>query len=505
MGLMLLEAPTRFTTPVMIATTGFGEVRWTGILALKMNNVFFLGGVPAKWPGMPAIRRISMLLLCGLCCTTSPLGASDAPPPQINHPLSLAEVLDLAILNNPEIQKSRKDLEATEGVVLQTRAIAWPKLQVTGNYAAKEPSAVDKPGILIPGFTFGTDQSWQSQVRVVQSIYEGGRVLSGVRAAKLMRERSALTHQTVLAKAVLDVELAYDSVLLADQQIRVQEAAVMLLERELLNTRQRLEAGTVPRFNVLRAEVELANARPRLIKARNSLRTSKNNLANLIGIKVPHTSGDDIPLSLSGTLSTEPLSLDLPSALDQALTCRPELGALQKAGALLKENLKSARAGSRPSLQAFGGYGAQSSIFSPDLDREAHGWMAGVQLTWDVFDGWRTKGRVAEAAANAGRNDVEQETTARQIELEVRIAYSNFGEAREVLESQKKVIEAGEEAVRLATARNEAGTGTQLDLLGAQTALTEARTTQIQAMHDYAAARARLRRAVGANIPGTQP
>ena len=74
-----------------------------------------------------------------------------------------------------------------------------------------------------------------------------------------------------------------------------------------------------------------------------------------------------------------------------------------------------------------------------------------------------------------------------------------------MLESQKKVIEAGEEAVRLATARNEAGTGTQLDLLGAQTALTEARTTQIQAMHDYAAARARLRRAVGANIPGTQP
>ena len=167
---MLLEAPTRFTTPVMIATTGFGVVRWTGILALKMNNVFFLGGVPAKWPRMPAIRRISMLLLCALCCTTSPLGASDAPPPQINHPLSLAEVLDLAILNNPEIQKSRKDLEATEGVVLQTRAIAWPKLQVTGNYAAKEPSAVDKPGILIPGFTFGTDQSWQSQVRVVQIV-----------------------------------------------------------------------------------------------------------------------------------------------------------------------------------------------------------------------------------------------------------------------------------------------------------------------------------------------
>jgi outer membrane protein TolC len=70
------------------------------------------------------------------------------------------------------------------------------------------------------------------------------------------------------------------------------------------------------------------------------------------------------------------------------------------------------------------------------------------------------------------------------------------------MESQKKVVEQGEEALRLASARNEAGSGTQLDVLSAQTALTEARTTQIQSLHDYALARARLERAVGANTPG---
>ena len=89
----------------------------------------------------------------------------------------------------------------------------------------------------------------------------------------------------------------------------------------------------------------------------------------------------------------------------------------------------------------------------------------------------------------------------RRIELEVRTAYSNFIQAREVLESQKKVQEEAEESLRLARARSEAGTGTQLDVLGAQTALTEARTTQIQALHDYAAARARLQRALGENVP----
>ena len=73
-------------------------------------------------------------------------------------------------------------------------------------------------------------------------------------------------------------------------------------------------------------------------------------------------------------------------------------------------------------------------------------------------------------------------------------------EAKEVLESQKKVQEQAEEALRLATSRSRAGTGTQLDVLNAQTALTEARTTQVQALHDYETARARLERAIGSVI-----
>jgi outer membrane protein TolC len=68
------------------------------------------------------------------------------------------------------------------------------------------------------------------------------------------------------------------------------------------------------------------------------------------------------------------------------------------------------------------------------------------------------------------------------------------------MESQKKVQEQAEEALRLARARAEAGTGTQLEMLDAQTALTEARTTQVQAVHGYVVARARLERAIGQEV-----
>jgi outer membrane protein len=127
--------------------------------------------------------------------------------------------------------------------------------------------------------------------------------------------------------------------------------------------------------------------------------------------------------------------------------------------------------------------------------------LAGAQLSWNLFDGFRTQGRVKEATANYERAGVDLDDKTRGIELDVRTAFSNFIEAREVLESQKKVVEEAEEALRLARARSEAGTGTQLDVLSAQTALTEARTTQIEALHDYEPARARLQRATGMNVP----
>jgi outer membrane protein TolC len=154
-----------------------------------------------------------------------------------------------------------------------------------------------------------------------------------------------------------------------------------------------------------------------------------------------------------------------------------------------------------PSVQGFAGYGSRNSSFTDDLSRDVSGWQAGVQLSWDVFDGALTRGRVSQARALQEEAQLETEDSSRKIELEVRVALSNLTEAWEVLESQKKVQEQAEEALRLAQARADAGTGTQLDVLGAQTALTQARTTQIQAQRDYAVARTRLERAIGAYVP----
>jgi outer membrane protein TolC len=341
------------------------------------------------------------------------------------------------------------------------------------------------------------DQRWSANVQLIQSIYEGGRLTSAWRTAKLVKEQAFLSHQAVMADTLLEVRVAYADVLLTTNQIKVQKASVELLKKELEDVQRRFEAGTVPRFNVLRAAVQLTNAMPRLIRAQNGHRIAKNNLANLLGYNVPKDIWEDLPLQLTDELEYRAYQVELPVALAQALERCPELGALRKAKNLRQEAVVAAKAGYKPSVQLVGGYGSRNSSFSSDLSRDVSGWFAGGQLTWDIFDGLLTKGKVKEAQAHLQKAQVELDDVTRRIELEVRTAYSNFIEAREVLDAQREVEKLADEALRLARARAEAGTGTQLDVLSAETALTEARTTHVQALRDYAVACARLERAVG--------
>jgi len=434
-----------------------------------------------------------------VCITFESHSSTNQPTGWLTQPLSLNEAIDIALRQNSAILRSQQDLEAAHGVVVQTRAIVLPKLQATGNYEYND--AIETTSIGPNTFSFQNDQSWNTGLRLVQSVYEGGRMTSALRTAKLTKEQALLQHQAIIADTLLEVRKAYYGTLLAEQQIKVQAASVDLLQRELEDTTRRYDAGTVPRFDVLRAEVELANARPRLSRARNAWRISKNNVANLLGLNIPPHVWEDIPLHLTDRLEVVPYQIALPAAIAQALERRPELGALRNAEALAHESVVNARSGYKPSVQIYGGYSWRNSAFVDDLTEEVRGWNAGAQLNWSIFDGRLTQGRTMEAKAIEQKTAVELDNTSRLIELEVRTAYSSFIEAREVLESSEKVVEQGEEALRLAKSRYEAGTGTQLDVLNAETSLTEARTTKNVALHDYLVARASLERAVGHDVP----
>jgi outer membrane protein len=445
-----------------------------------------------------SLRRLGR---CAIIFWLAQAGAPAAEtnfPAWLSQPMSMADALKLSLLQNGAVLKGESELEASQGIVLQTRSVAFPKIRGAGGYLHTE--AVEKIPFDSQGRVDPQRDQWVGGIRVVQSIYEGGRIRSALRSARLTREQALLQYQTIVSDTLLQVRSAYYDVLLAAQQIVVQEASVKLLEEQLANTKRRFDAGAVTRLDVVRGEVELANTKPRLIRARNAHRIAKNNLATDLGYSIPPNVWEDIPMILTDKLEGGTYEVDLPGALSLAAQLRPELGVLRKEEALRKEAIVTARAETKPSIGIFGGYGAHNSRFDDSFTSGIGGPTAGIELTWNMWDSGLTRGRVMEAAARLKGVEAELDERMRRVSVQVRSAYSSFLEAREVLESQKKVQEQAEEALRLATSRYDAGTSIQLDLLNAQTALTEARTTQVQALYGYEIARARLEHAIGLTV-----
>jgi outer membrane protein TolC len=431
-------------------------------------------------------------LLLGLTFTIAAADTNAAA--WLTRPLSLTDALNVALAQNAAILKAKNDLEASHGLVVQTRAVALPQVTANGKYQDNEIT-------LQKGSPFASPhENWNAGVQISQAIYEGGRLVAAIRAADATKRQAVAIYQTAVADALLNVRLAYYDVLLAAQQITVREASVNLLQKELEDQQHRYDAGTVPHFNVLRAEVSVANERPFLIQARNNYRISKNNLANLLGYNLPREIWEDIPFDLTDGLDVAPYAVNLPDAIQQALGSRTELIAARQNIELQKLNVVSAKSGFKPTVSVFAGYNWLNSSFSTDVGDKLDGWNAGAQLTWNIFDGALTVGKISQANALYQKSKTDLDDQSRQIELAVRTAYSDFIQAKETLESQSKVQEQADEALREANARAAAGTGTQLDVLDAETSLTQARTTQIRAQHDYAAARARLERAIGADL-----
>src|SRR5208282_5651588 len=333
------------------------------------------------------IATLLFALAVGWNATALDANTSTNLPDWITRPLSLTDCLNLALQQNATILKAKDDLEASHGVVVQTRAVALPQMQATGQYKDTDPHAVES--ISGPGFSLTQPhQNWNAGAQIVQSIYEGGKMVAALKAASATKQQALAQYQTTVADTLLAVRVAYYGVLLAAQQITVHEASVNLLQKELEDQQRRYNAGTVPHFNVLRAEVAVANERPNLIQARNNYRIAKNNLSNLLGYNLPRAIWEDIPLNLADVLDAAPYQVDLPAAIQQALSQRTELIALRKTAELQRLNVVNAKAGYKPTLQAFAGYTWNNSQFIDpnDLGYTLHGWNAGGQMSWNIFD-----------------------------------------------------------------------------------------------------------------------
>jgi outer membrane protein TolC len=339
-----------------------------------------------------------------------------------------------------------------------------------------------------------TDQNWAVQLTVTQNLFAGGAISSSISSQKYRREAALFELRSVINTALFSVRSKFYAVLLAKKKISVAEQSLNLLEEQLKTVKDRYDAGTLSKFDLLRAQVAVANGRPPLIRARNVFRFSFEELRQVLGFaSVSPNNLTAIPEFL-GELTYEPTAIELSAALDSARANRPELQQLFKLEQAADKSVSAARGNYFPSLAADAGF---EVLNSPSVTTTRDGWTVGVQGNWAVFDGRATAGKVAQARSVLAQTKL---TTAEQqlaIDVEVRRAHSTLQEAVELVTASKAVGEQAEESVRLAKARFDAGTATQLDVLQAQVDLTTARTNEVEALYNHTVALASLRKAMG--------
>src|SRR5947207_12008390 len=452
---------------------------------------------------------------------------------------TLDQAILTALQRNPTLLNAEQEIKRTRGVIIQVRAQVLPQVTARANYDWTDPHLVGArifgtttTSGTTPGTTGGaaslieplpsqareiqppladpsptptpsvtaaqaSDVSYSISVLGTQLIFNGTS-WPQIRGTFFQRDSAYFAFRNILDQLIATVKTQFYQIVVNRELITVNEQSVHLLESQLKDQQNRFEAGTVPRFNVLQAEVALYNQIPLLITAQNNYRISQIVLAKTLGLDFQPRRGENPPLEVVGEMPYNPRTIALASAIEMGKQRRPFL---KQARANVLNQLQQVRATAGqylPTIAATGGGEWVSSPINSSWHDISKGWVAGVQGSMPIWDSGAIAGQVVQQRALLSETKITYDDDVRQVELEVQTAYSNLQQNRELIVSQEKNVEQAEEALRLAKARLDAGAGVQLDVLNAQVQLLTAQSTRLQALFGYNSSLAEFDRATGA-------
>jgi outer membrane protein TolC len=219
-----------------------------------------------------------------------------------------------------------------------------------------------------------------------------------------------------------------------------------------------------------------------------------------LGLDYDPRRGGEPPLEAIGELLYIPREMPVTTAMQLAKENRPFLK--QQKAVVLSNNAQVgvARSGYFPQINATAGTEFLSSPLTDNIRAARSGYIFGATGTWAIWDWGATFGQVKQAQAILEQSKITLDDDVRQVELEVQQAFANILQGRELVKATEKSVEQAAEALRLATARLDAGAGTQLEVLDARTQLTTAQSNRLQALYTYNAAVAEFDRATASEV-----
>jgi outer membrane protein len=417
--------------------------------------------------------------------------------------LSLEKAVELGLENDEALRQAKEAVDGAKAEVTQARSNALPHLTLSGQYGRN----ILKPAFFLPEefreepdspakVEIGEDNEFFGQATVTQVLWAAGRVSAGLVAAREFLASYRMQEKVVADFVRFSVKEAYFTALLSDRALEIEKRAMIETEEAARIARVGFDQGTVSRFDLMRAEVELANRRAPLAKARNDLEQALSVLSRRCGLDA------DTELELADSLEL----IERPESLEGLLSVMREKSAeikgLEHYIAARKQFLRIAKAERYPMLQMSAYYGIQtqwSEGFTPPSELIANVAAVQVGLQIPIFDGFNAKGKINKAAAELRSAELDLERLSRDRELAVRQSWLALENALAALEGRREAVGLAEEAYRLALIRLQNGLATPLERLDAEFAMSVSRVQLAESLFSYRISLALLELSVGSD------
>lgn len=417
--------------------------------------------------------------------------------------LDLEETIQRALLTNPSVkiaEYNRKAAKADYSAAKGARGISISLNHSSGRggYADNRYNTIYQNGVPIAIYDKGIANSHSNSITASLPIFTGGELQGQIGQAKANYRSMLSAEEQAYNEMKETATTGYFNMLNATNMKALRQESVDRLQAHLDNVIAQYNVGIVARADVLRSEVELANAQQNYITASNQYDVAEATLNNIIGTPLGTT------LLLKDRLQYEPYENDMAYCLAYSEQHRPELKQAEYAIDSAEAALVVARSGHMPKVyaNASNNWGGNGSDWPGDDDEN---WSVGVTASMNVFDSGVTWSKIHAAQENLAKAKESQRQIKDNVELEVRTDYLNLREAEKRITTTQVAVASAEEDYHIAVVRYQAGVGTNIDVMDAQEALTQAKTNYYQALYNYNTSKAALNTSMGVGVPVPEP
>ncbi len=412
---------------------------------------------------------------------------------QENQPITLGQALELARRNNRDLQVALLELQRSRYALKEAEAGLLPTVGISADLSRSQSSSSQLQEELSGPNSLGSNDepttAFSGQAQLSYDLYTSGLGKARRNAAREQVRFNELAVETQSEEIRLNVTTDYYNLQQSDEQVRIAQSAVQNSEASLRDAEALERAGVGTRFDVLRSQVNLANAQQDLTNARSQQAISRRQLATRISLPQGINISAADPVQLAGLWD-----LTLEESIVRAFQNRPELQQQLAQRNINEQQRRQALAELGPQISLVASYDLLDQF--DDSVSVTDGYSFGVRATLNLYDGGAARARASQQKVNIAIAETQFAEQRNQIRFQVEQAFSTQQSNLENVQTANTALEQAREALRLARLRFQAGVGTQTDVINSENDLTRAEGNRVTAILDYNRALAQLQRSV---------